>query len=64
MSEATTLRRQRVIVLLDDPDYAQLAEVAQTETRTPDQQAQHIIRAALRRAQQRARQECDRASAA
>jgi hypothetical protein len=42
-------RPRKVLIALLDEDFRRLALAAERETRTPDQQAAHIIRRSLRR---------------
>lgn len=46
--EPAAARARRVLVALPPDEFQQLAEKAERESRTPDQQARHIIREELK----------------
>ena len=46
---STRARPRRVFVALPEEEFNALAAVAEREVRTPDQQATHLIRLALRK---------------
>jgi hypothetical protein len=48
MSVASTARR--LVVILEPDEFQHLAQLADRDTRTPDQQAAYIVRRTLRRA--------------
>jgi hypothetical protein len=49
MDENRKGRARQLLVVLPAEEYGQLRARAQQETRTPDQQATHLVRVALRR---------------